>query len=72
MTGLASRVGQRAAIGIATERMATTRLKDGLFLRRVGQRVAIGIATERMATIRHVQNAPSAARIVKFTETDEI
>ena len=47
-----SRVGQRVAIGIATERSEATRLKDSLSLSRVGQHVAIIIATERSATTR--------------------
>ena len=47
-----SRVGQHVAIRIATERSATTRLKDGLSLSRVGQHVAIGTATEPRATTR--------------------
>ena len=38
----AGRVGQQAAIGIATERGAATRLNDSLSLSRVGQHVAIG------------------------------
>ena len=50
-----SRVGQDLAIGTATERTATTRLKGltfGLSLSRVGQHAAIGTATERSATTR--------------------
>ena len=40
------------AIGMATERSATTRRKDGLSLSRVDQHAAIGIATERSAATR--------------------
>ena len=47
-----SRVGQHPAIGTATERSVTTRLKDSLSLSRVGQHPAIGMATERSAATR--------------------
>ena len=47
-----SRVGQRAAIGIATGRSAATRLKGSLSLSRVDQRAAIGMATGGSATTR--------------------
>ena len=44
------RVDQQAAIGMATERSAATRLKDSLSLSRVDQQAAIRMATERSVT----------------------
>ena len=49
---LRARVDRRAAIGIATERTATTQLKNSLPPSRVDRRAAIGIATGARASTR--------------------
>ena len=46
------RVGQRAAIGMASERSAATRLKDSFSLSWVDQHAAIEMAAERSVTTR--------------------
>ena len=47
-----SRMDRHVAIGMATERSVTARLKDSLSLSQVDQHVAIGMGTERRVTAR--------------------
>ena len=47
-----SGVDQHVAVGMASERSAATRLKDGLSLSGVDRHVAIGMASERSAATR--------------------